>query len=67
LKNLLAAARRPRNSIVKIQSLMLFLVGMGFTVLGFRAYPAFIGVGGLFLVIAYRGFTCQAGKIAERE
>jgi hypothetical protein len=31
-------------------------------VLGFRMYPAFIGVGALFIVIGYRGYTCRRGQ-----
>jgi hypothetical protein len=36
-------------------------------VLGLRSYPAFIGVGGLFLVIGYRGYTCRTTKITGRK
>jgi len=51
------------NPAAKIQPLLLFLLGVGFVVFGFRFYPAFVGVGGLFLIIGYRGFTClQRGK-----
>jgi len=46
----------------KIQPLLLFLMGIGFTVLGFRVYPAFIGVGVLFLIIGYRGYTCRSQR-----
>lgn len=41
----------------KTQPLLLFLMGIGFVVLGLRIYPAFIAVGLLFVVIGYRGFT----------
>lgn len=51
------AGTRPQFSAGKIQPVLLFLMGIGFLVLGFRTYPAFIGVGGLFLVIGYRGLT----------
>ena len=47
----------------KIQPLLLFLMGLGFVVLGFRSYPAFIGVGALFLVIGYRGYTCRRNQL----
>ncbi len=63
----MAAARRPGNAAGKIQPLLLFLMGIGFLGLGLRTYPAFIGVGGLFLIISYRGFTCRANKAANRE
>ena len=43
----------------KIQPLLLFLVGIGFVLLGLRIYPAFVAVGGLFLIIGYRGYTCR--------
>jgi hypothetical protein len=42
-------------------------MGMGFVALGLRTYPAFIGVGGLFLVIGYRGYTCKNARIADRK
>ncbi len=51
--------RRPRYSAGKVQPLLLFLMGIGFVVLGLRQYPAFIAVGGLFVVIAYRGYTSR--------
>lgn len=54
----LFAGKRPQFPTGKVQPLLLFLLGIGFMVLGFRTYPAFIGVGGLFLVIGYRGYTC---------
>ena len=52
------AGKRSQFSADKTQPFLLFLLGIGFLVLGFRSYPAFIGVGGLFLVIGYRGYTC---------
>ena len=58
----LLAGKRPQFSAGKVQPLLLFLLGMGFMVLGFRTYPAFIGVGGLFLVVGYRGYTCIQRK-----
>jgi len=67
LKKFLAAGRLPRNSNGKIQPLLLFLMGLGFVVLGLRAYPAFIGVGGLFLIISYRGYTCRTVETAKKE
>lgn len=63
----MAAARLPCNYTGKIQPLLLFLMGLGFMGLGWRTYPAFIAVGCLFLVIGYRGYTCRAGKMADRE
>lgn len=54
----LSAGKRPLFAAGKVQPLLLFLLGLGFIVLGFRTYPAFIGVGGLFLVVGYRGYTC---------
>lgn len=41
----------------KILPLLLFLVGVGFVLLGLKTYPAFIAVGILFVVIGYRGYT----------
>ena len=64
---LLAAVRRSRNSSGKIQALLMLLMGAGFMVLGLRTYPAFIGVGGLFLVIGYRGYTCRTNDYTDRE
>jgi hypothetical protein len=52
----------PQLSAGNIQPLLLFLMGMGFTALGFIMYPAFIGVGALFIVIGYRGYTCRRGQ-----
>lgn len=49
----------------KIQPLLLFLLGLGFVLLGLRIYPAFIAVGGLFLIIGYRGYTCRQHKAAQ--
>jgi len=63
----MAAARRPRNATGKIQPTLVFLMGIGFLALGLRTYPAFIGVGSLFLYIAYRGFTCRINKVTDRE
>ena len=54
----LFAGKSARFAAGKVQPLLLFLLGIGFIVLGFRTYPAFIGVGGLFLGIGYRGYTC---------
>jgi hypothetical protein len=45
----------------------MFLMGLGFMVLGLRTYPAFIGVGGLFLIIGYRGFTHRTDEITDQE
>jgi len=44
----------------RILPLLLFLLGIGFVVLGLKAYRAFIAVGILFLVIGYRGCTHKA-------
>ena len=63
----LAAARRSCNSSGKIQALLMFLMGLGFMVLGLRTYPAFIGAGGLFLVIGYRGLTSRTEEVTDRE
>ena len=43
----------------KVQPLLLFLLGLGFVLMGLRIYPAFIAVGGLFLIVGYRGYTCR--------
>lgn len=51
--------RRPQLSAGNIQPLLLFLMGMGFVIMGMRIYPAFIAVGCLFVVISYRGYTCK--------
>ncbi len=64
---LLAAAKRSCYSTGKIQPLLMFLMGTGFLALGLRTYPAFIGVGGLFLIVAYRGFTCRANQTTDQE
>ena len=56
---ILVVGSRPQFSAGNIQPFLLFLLGMGFVVLGLRIYPAFIAVGGLFVVISYRGFTCR--------
>ena len=58
----LFAGRSPQLAAGKVQPLLLFLMGIGFTVLGFRIYPAFIGVGVLFLIIGYRGYTCRGQR-----
>jgi hypothetical protein len=58
----LFAGRSPQLAAGKVQPLLLFLMGIGFTVLGFRIYPAFIGVGVLFLIIGYRGYTCRSQR-----
>jgi len=64
----LLAGKRPQISTGKVQPLLLFLLGIGFLVLGFRTYPAFIGVGGLFLVVGYRGYTCiRRDKLQPRQ
>lgn len=51
--------KRPQFSAGKIQPLLLFLMGLGFVVLGMRIYPAFVAVGCLFVIIGYRGYTCR--------
>jgi hypothetical protein len=63
----MATTRLPCNSTGKIQPFLLFLMGLGFMGLGLRIYPAFIVVGCLFLVIGYRGYTCRARKMTDRE
>jgi hypothetical protein len=60
-----AATQQSRKSTGKTQPLMLFLLGLAFVVLGLRSYPAFIGVGGMFLIIGYRGYTHRTTKAAE--
>ena len=60
-----AAAQQSRKSTGKAQPLLLFLLGMGFIALGLRSYPAFIGVGGMFLIIGDRGYTYRTTKAAE--
>jgi len=60
-----AAAQQPRKSTGKTQPFLLFLLGLGFIALGLRSYPAFIGVGGMFLIIGYRGYTCRTTKASE--
>jgi hypothetical protein len=59
--------RQPHKSTGEIQPLLLFLMGLGFVALGLRSYPAFIGVGGLFLIIGYRGYTCRTTKVSEQK
>jgi len=56
------AGGRSQLTAAKVQSLLLFLMGIGFLLLGLRIYPAFIAVGGLFLIIGYRGYTCRQRK-----
>ncbi len=51
------AGKHLQFSADKIQPLLLFLMGMGFLVLGMRIYPAFIAVGSLFMLVGYRGYT----------
>lgn len=67
MKKFLAANRLPRKSTGKVQPLLLFLLGLGFVALGLRSYPAFVGVGGLFLIIGYRGFTYRAREIQDQD
>ena len=67
MKNFLAAGRLRRKSHGRIQPLLLLLLGLGFMVLGLRSYPAFIGVGGLFLIISYRGYTCRDNTGTEEK
>jgi hypothetical protein len=67
LKNNSAADRLPRRANGKIQPLLLFLLGMGFLILGLRSIPAFIVVGVLFLFISYRGYTCRTSAVPEKE
>ena len=59
----LFAGRSSQLPVGKIQPLLLFLMGVGFIVMGFRIYPAFIGVGVLFLIIGYRGYTCRRDRV----
>ncbi len=59
----LFVGKSPQLGAGKIQPLLLFLMGIGFIVLGFRVYPAFIGVGALFIIIGYRGYTCRRGQL----
>jgi len=54
-------SKPPHFSTGNIQPLLLFLLGLGFVILGMRIYPAFIAVGCLFLVIGYRGYTHRRG------
>lgn len=63
----LAGSKLPCNASGKIQPLLLCMMGLGFVALGLRSYPAFVGVGGLFLIIAYRGFTCRSKEITDRD
>ena len=60
-----AATQQSRKSTGKAQPFLLFLLGLGFIALGLRSYPAFIGVGGMFLIIGYRGYTCRTTKASE--
>ena len=59
----LFVGKSPQLAAGKIQPLLLFLMGVGFIVMGFRIYPAFIGVGVLFLIIGYRGYTCRRDRV----
>jgi hypothetical protein len=59
-------ARRSSTRAGKIQPMALFLTGIGFIGLGLRNYPAFVAVGGLFLIIGYRGFTCTPVETLEK-
>ena len=52
----------PQLAAGNIQPLLLFLMGMGFVIMGMRIYPAFIAVGVLFIIISYRGYTCRRGQ-----
>lgn len=56
------AGRSPQLASGKVQPLLLFLMGIGFVLLGLRIYPAFIGVGVLFIIIGYRGYTCRGQR-----
>jgi len=58
---------RPQFSSGKIQPLLLFLMGIGFIVLGMRIYPAFIAVGLLFVIIGYRGYTNRRDNASHPE
>jgi len=58
----LFAGRSPQLAAGKVQPLLLFLMGMGFVIMGMRIYPAFIAVGVLFIIISYRGYTCRRGQ-----
>ncbi len=49
----------PRFASGRVQPILLFVLGAGFTLLGVKTYPAFIAVGSLFMLIGYRGYTCK--------
>lgn len=51
------ARERSQPSAQKIHALLLLILGLCFMALGVRTYPAFIAVGGLFVLVAYRGYT----------
>gem|GEM_PF-3457610 len=53
------ARGRSQLSAQKIHALLLLILGLCFVALGFRSYPAFIAVGGLFILVAYRGYTAS--------
>lgn len=46
-----------QQSAQKIHAILLLILGLCFVALGLRTYPAFIAVGGLFVLVAYRGYT----------
>ena len=56
---------RPYFFTGNIQPLLLFLLGMGFVVMGMRIYPAFIAVGCLFVIIGYRGYKHRQGNTSS--
>jgi hypothetical protein len=56
------AGLRTHFSAGKIQPMLLFFMGLGFVLMGVREYPAFIAVGALFLIVGYRGYTCERGN-----
>jgi hypothetical protein len=47
--------------------MLLVFMGLGFVLIGVREYPAFVAVGGLFLIIGYRGYTCDHGNTLEKQ
>ena len=46
-------------SAQKIHAILLLILGLCFVALGFRSFPAFIVVGALFILVAYRGYTAS--------